>query len=221
MDEFRTNEVQLQVLAHALAEGLLLFDLNGVLQYLNPEAERLLGWNRAEALGLRTHIDLHDPAQNHEEMCFFERALASQTIVRAEAEKVFRQDGSAFFALAVASPVEENGCVVGCAVALWDISESIHLSEDRRQLRLQNTALNATLHAIVKMDHAGKILWANPAFTHLTGYALENVLGQTLRFLRSGYQDQEFYERMWKTIFGRSNLARRAGQPSQGWNTIQ
>lgn len=62
------------------------------------------------------------------------------------------------------------------------------------------TALNAVTHAIVKMDNAGKILWANPAFTHLTGYSLENVSGKTPRFLRSGYQDQGFYERMWKTI---------------------
>lgn len=46
MDRFRKTEPQLRALAHALAEGLLLFDQNGVLQYLNPEAERLLGWQR-------------------------------------------------------------------------------------------------------------------------------------------------------------------------------
>ncbi|HWQ41716.1 MAG TPA: EAL domain-containing protein [Desulfosporosinus sp.] len=200
MDEFRASEVQLQALAHALAEGLLLFDLEGVLQYLNPEAGRLLDWNMAEALGIRTYRDLHDPSQTHEEMCFIECALVSQIVVRADGEKIFRQDGSAFYAMAVASPVVESGHVVGCAVAFRDMSESFQLSEDRRQLRLQNTALNATTHAIVKMDNEGRILWANPAFTQLTGYSLENVLGQTPRFLRSGYQDQGFYERMWKTI---------------------
>ena len=200
MDEFRTSEVQLQALVNALAEGLLLFDLEGVLQYLNPEAERLLAWKMAEALGIRTYRDLHDPSQNPEEMCFIERALASQTVVRADGEKVFRQDGSAFISMAVASPVMESGHVVGCVVALRDMSQSIQLCEDRRQLNLQNAALNATTHAILKMDHEGKILWANPAFTHLTGYSLESVLGQTPRFLCSGYQDQAFYERMWKTI---------------------
>ena len=200
MDEFRTSEVQWQALVNALAEGLLLFDLEGVLQYLNPEAERLLAWKMAEALGIRTYRDLHDPSQNPEEMCFIERALASQTVVRANGEKVFRQDGSAFISMAVASPVMESGHVVGCVVALRDMSQSIQLCEDRRQLNLQNAALNATTHAILKMDHEGKILWANPAFTHLTGYSLESVLGQTPRFLCSGYQDQAFYERMWKTI---------------------
>lgn len=199
MDECRKTEPQLQALAHALAEGLLLFDQNGVVQYLNPEAECLLGWKRIEDLGRRTHKDLHDPLQTHDaKMCFFERALATNTVVRVEGEKIFRPNGSAFLAIAVASPVTENGAVVGCAVALLDMA--LWTQEDRRQLRLQNTALTAAAHAIVMMDNVGKIIWANPAFTLLTGYEQETVLGQTPRFLRSGYQDQAFYQQMWQTI---------------------
>ena len=155
MDECRKTEPQLQALAHALAEGLLLFDQNGVVQYLNPEAECLLGWKRIEDLGRRTHKDLHDPLQTHDaKMCFFERALATNTVVRVEGEKIFRPNGSAFLAIAVASPVTENGAVVGCAVALLDMA--LWTQEDRRQLRLQNTALTAAAHAIVMMDNVGK-----------------------------------------------------------------
>lgn len=380
MDKFAINEVKIQALAYDLAEGLLIFDRNGVVQYLNPEAEKLLGWNMSETLGKRTHKDLHDPSMiQDEDMCFFDRAQATQTVVRVEGKKIYRPDGSAFFALVVAYPFAENGAFDGCAVAFSDISESVQLQEQleeslarirqlkytelresilygitqrvlteqplsdifkylcnelvqtlgypvayvamkedngssrivaqcgltsgevtafqmrwdetlqgkggfgkairsdlpqiynlkdnpyneawnwiykkrslksvaifpissnsrvlgalilysrneeyfdspmiermqafadqldlalwtdevRRKLRLQNTALTAVTHAIIIMDGTGKILWANPAFTNLTGYELKKVLGKTLRFLHSGCQDQAFYERMWETI---------------------
>ena len=128
MDDFRASEPQLRALTDVMAEGLLLFDQNGVLLYLNREAERLLGW-RAEALGIRTFKDLLDPSWSHDEACFLERALRTRTVVRAEGEMIYRPDGSAFSAQAVASPVINKGIVLGCALALVDISESIHVHE--------------------------------------------------------------------------------------------
>ncbi|TGE31186.1 EAL domain-containing protein [Desulfosporosinus sp. Sb-LF] len=72
--------------------------------------------------------------------------------------------------------------------------------EARRKLHIQNEALVADVHGIVITDGSGIILWANPAFTQLTGYTLKTVLGKTQRFLRSGYQDHAFYERLWETV---------------------
>jgi diguanylate cyclase (GGDEF)-like protein/PAS domain S-box-containing protein len=79
------------------------------------------------------------------------------------------------------------------AVALWT-------AEDRDQLRLQNMALTAASNAIVITDTKGCVLWANSAFSHLTGYDLEKVQGRNMRFLQSGVQDQVFYKQMWQTI---------------------
>ncbi|SPF40551.1 PAS domain S-box/diguanylate cyclase (GGDEF) domain-containing protein [Candidatus Desulfosporosinus infrequens] len=79
------------------------------------------------------------------------------------------------------------------ALAFWT-------AEDRGQLCLLNTALEAVASAIIITDRAGKIIWANPAFAHLSGNILEEVLGKNLSFLHSDYQDHAFYERMWQTI---------------------
>ncbi len=49
-------------------------------------------------------------------------------------------------------------------------------------------------------DRQGKILSANAAFSTLTGYALEEVLGQTSRFLKSGVHDEAFYRQLWQTV---------------------
>jgi len=49
-------------------------------------------------------------------------------------------------------------------------------------------------------DRYSKIVSVNPAFTDITGYAEEEVIGQTPGLLKSGVQDAEFYVEMWASI---------------------
>ena len=78
------------------------------------------------------------------------------------------------------------------------------LRDERRrmqeQLLLQSTAVATASNAVLVTDRRGAILWVNPAFTALTGYTAEEVLGKTPRVLKSGKHDQAFYRDLWKTI---------------------
>jgi two-component system cell cycle sensor histidine kinase/response regulator CckA len=81
--------------------------------------------------------------------------------------------------------------------------EAIFRQERRRmeeQLRLQATALENAANSIAITRPDGRFIWMNPAFTRLTGYSLEEVLGQTPRILKSGLHDQEFHRKLWQTI---------------------
>ena len=49
-------------------------------------------------------------------------------------------------------------------------------------------------------DAQGTILQVNPAFTRLTGYSAEEVLGKTPRILSSGTHDRSFYQAMWQSL---------------------
>jgi PAS domain S-box-containing protein len=76
-----------------------------------------------------------------------------------------------------------------------------HLCESREQLRLQTAALDATANAIVIADISGTIIWANPAFTRLTGFPVSYAAGRRpAELLKSGRHEPEFYRRMWRTI---------------------
>lgn len=73
------------------------------------------------------------------------------------------------------------------------------------RLRVQGAALEAVANAVVITNHDAVIEWANPAFTRLTGYALDEAIGRKPRdLIKSGVQSREFYERLWQTIiYGR------------------
>jgi PAS domain S-box-containing protein len=85
------------------------------------------------------------------------------------------------------------------------------MSQDRNELqqaeepvRLQSSTLEAAVEAaansIIVTDKGGAILFANKAFCTTSGYALEEILGKTPNFLKSGKHDGVFFGDLWKTI---------------------
>ncbi|HYG60605.1 MAG TPA: EAL domain-containing protein, partial [Symbiobacteriaceae bacterium] len=58
----------------------------------------------------------------------------------------------------------------------------------------------AAANAVVITDADGKVLWINPAFTRLTGYAMDEVWGNTPRILKSGRHTDAFYRNIWDTV---------------------
>lgn len=57
-----------------------------------------------------------------------------------------------------------------------------------------------TQEAILITDEKEKIIQVNKAFTEITGYSSEEVIGKTPKILSSGVQDKEFYRQMWHDI---------------------
>lgn len=57
-----------------------------------------------------------------------------------------------------------------------------------------------TIEGIIVTDRKGKIISVNQAFSEITGYTKEEVLGKNPRLLQSSRQDDRFYINLWKSI---------------------
>ncbi|MBZ9558896.1 MULTISPECIES: GGDEF domain-containing phosphodiesterase [Modicisalibacter] len=71
--------------------------------------------------------------------------------------------------------------------------------EHRRRL-LSEEALKLSGDGVVISDRRNRIVSVNPAFTQITGYTREEVLGLDASTLSSGRHDKAFYERYWQTL---------------------
>jgi len=71
-------------------------------------------------------------------------------------------------------------------------------SEDRSQL--STLILENLANAICITDRNGYIIWINPAFTRLTGFESDEVVGKPLSLLGSAKHDDPFYAELWTTI---------------------
>ena len=62
------------------------------------------------------------------------------------------------------------------------------------------TAIEQSAEAVVITNTNGDIEYVNPAFTRMTGYSSEEVLGHNPRILKSDKQDAAFYRQLWENI---------------------
>ncbi|HZJ94153.1 MAG TPA: EAL domain-containing protein [Thiopseudomonas sp.] len=78
-----------------------------------------------------------------------------------------------------------------------DITEQRESEERAKQAQ---AVFESTHEGIVVTDHTNTIVHINPAFTQITGYSPEDVLGKTPRMFKSGRHTAEFYKSMWTTL---------------------
>ncbi len=75
----------------------------------------------------------------------------------------------------------------------------------KRSLAATSTKLLAAAmehigQAVLITDVAGTVQYVNSAFTGMTGYSAEEMVGQNPRLLKSGRQDPAYYRELWRTI---------------------
>jgi MFS transporter, NNP family, nitrate/nitrite transporter len=68
------------------------------------------------------------------------------------------------------------------------------------KLSLAKNIIDHTIEGIMITDVKGNIEKVNPAFTTVTGYSPEEVMGKNPNILRSGEHKEDFYKDMWKAI---------------------
>jgi len=87
---------------------------------------------------------------------------------------------------------------IALAIERKRAEDALRSSEER--MRLQTAALVSAANGVAITDNSGTIEWINPAFTKLTGYSANEVIGQNPRILNSGRNPKSLFENLWRTI---------------------
>ncbi|HYE37074.1 EAL domain-containing response regulator [Methylocaldum sp.] len=72
--------------------------------------------------------------------------------------------------------------------------------ESEKRDRIAATVFHNAAEGVLITDAETRIIAVNPAFSSITGYTTEEVVGNTPSILSSGKHDKEFYRRMWESI---------------------
>ena len=67
-------------------------------------------------------------------------------------------------------------------------------------LRLADKVFSASVESILVTDAESRIVEVNAAFSRITGYSRDEVLGQHSRLMKSGRHGPEFYAAMWQRV---------------------
>ncbi|MBI5282644.1 MAG: PAS domain S-box protein [Candidatus Solibacter usitatus] len=197
-EELLRSRQQYFDLVENVHDGIIRDDLEGRLTFANRRFREWFGLDGKDItkVALEDNIapewrqrirDWHDrrvhgePAPDHYECC----------CIRPGGERIWFEVS--------ATPVVEQGRIVGTQSAVRDITERKRTEAERERLM---TAIQQSGEAVLITDREGTIEYVNPAFTQITGYSGEEVLGRNSRILQSGKHDELFYRDLWQTITG-------------------
>jgi PAS domain S-box-containing protein len=203
--EQRDAAAQLAAQATILAnvrDAILVTDLEGRITYWNDGAAATYGYTADEMIGRHVReLSSTDPDAI---------ATALQAIAAGQEAvgtwPMRHRDGREIWVEARATAMTDaDGTIVGLIGVSRDVTEHRRAELERERLA---TAIEQAHDAVVITDTEPAILYVNPAFERITGYARAEAIGKNPSILNSGIHPSSFYEVMWSTL--------RAGRPWVG-----
>jgi PAS domain S-box-containing protein len=92
---------------------------------------------------------------------------------------------------------DDDGTLRGFTKITRDLTEQ---RNRERELRRFKRAVESAGQGVYITDTDGTIEYVNPAFEEITGYSRGEATGMTPRILKSGEMDDEYYEKLWRTL---------------------
>ena len=167
---------------------------DGMYVSINDGFTALMGYSREEIIG---HTSLEfDIWQHPEDRLRLVEALKQDGKV-SNLEAGFRdKQGQIHFAAMSAAVIDIEGEAHIISVSR-DMTERKKAEEKLRQL---STAIEQSPASVVITDLEANILYVNPRFTEVTGYAAAEVLGKNPRILQSQRTPKATFEALWQTL---------------------
>lgn len=194
------SEERYRTLVEYSPDAIVVVDVeSGLFIDANGNAEQLFGLDRATLL-TRKPEDLSAPLQSN--------GRDSKTLAREYIETALHGRHPVFEWIHRNASGRDIVCEVrlarlpdgGRRLVRASVTDIRQRKRAEAELRRLVTAIAAAGEAILITDPQGRIQYTNPAFETQTGFKQEEALGKTPAILKSGYQDEAFYQAMWGAI---------------------
>ena len=194
-EEAKRLLIEKDAILNNIAEGVAFLRHRTVLT-CNQQMESLFGFHQGAFLGKRINRVL----RTHRRYASLAREILSVmkcgSTFRGELE-LARRDGSTFWAELTVRPLAMG---VPGGGSVWVVSDVSERKKAEERMRLASKVFDNTQEGVTITDKDTRILAVNRAFTEVTGYTEEEVLGRRPTLLQSGRQDKAFYDEMWHSL---------------------
>ncbi len=196
----------LEATHNALAEGIYVQDVNGIIIRVNPAACSLLGYTQDELLGKEAHDLFHRNAEGDKTpkaACPFYLHIHKGETYDDE-ELFLAKDGRLLIVEVASRAILDGGRVVSSVTAFHDITARKNAEDALRRSeetgRKLSTAVEQSPVSVIITDVEGAIEYGNAKFVQQSGYTIEEVVGRNPRMFKSGLVPDEVYIDLWTTI---------------------
>ncbi len=177
--------------------GIAVVDRDGCPTICNPALANMLGY-RADELERMSFAQLTHPADIEKELAQYQRLRAGE-IGHYQIDKryVHKLGHWVWGNLTVSMMYDEFQHPAAAIAMVMDVSERYR---DMERLRQAAAVFRSTSEGVIVTDPDTRIVAVNGAFTRITGYTEDEVLGQTPKVMNSGRHRPTFFAQMWQEL---------------------
>ena len=193
-EALRSGSQRLNAIVNNVVDGIVTVDEHGKIESLNRTAEDMFGYSSDSVVGQNFRRLIQPESRPLYDTGNFRSGLQAPGSVSGFTG--MRRDGSEFSMELEGTRISMDGRPVIIHI-VRDVTER---KRSQKRLQLAATVFENTSEGIMITDRDGRIQSTNPAFTAITGFTANEVLGQNPRILQSGMQTRDFYDAMWQSI---------------------
>ena len=190
------SEREFRTLADNVPDNIMRYDCTGRVLYLNKTLERTLGCSASEVLGKRAGETAPDGRYDALEQAV-RRVGASGNAEDFEQRVPGPNGETRYHVIRIVPEAGPDGSPISVLAVGRDLTAQKRAEEE---LRLAASVFHNSAEGVMVTDAAAHILSVNPAFSDITGYTVDEVLGRNPSLLRSDHQEPEFYQAMWESL---------------------
>jgi diguanylate cyclase (GGDEF)-like protein/PAS domain S-box-containing protein len=198
LDKLKDDEERLRAVVGSAMDAVIQMDSTGRIIGWSKHAETIFGWRSQDVLTRPLHEIIIPMRHRERHVSGMNRFLASgQAVIlntRVEIEGLHRNGSEMPIELAISSSQSSRG-IEFCAY-VRDITER---KKTEANLRIAAIAFDAA-DGIVITDAQGIALSTNRAFTDITGYRGDEIIGKSAFVFKSDWNDAALVRQMWQSL---------------------
>lgn len=195
LDTLRAKFYQLYIAVEQSPAATAITDTEGRIEYVNRRFLEVTGYSREELIG-KTPAMIRSGLTPDIVYRDLWQTLRSGQVWRGELQNR-KKSGELYWEAETITPVrDDSGQIVRFVAVKEDITERKRQEEELRLL----ASVFQTGQATLITDPEMRIERVNQAFTDITGYLPEEVIGHTPRLFKSGRHDKAFYAQLWQEV---------------------
>jgi diguanylate cyclase (GGDEF)-like protein/PAS domain S-box-containing protein len=187
----RSSEERYRLLLSHSPVGIFHYDTNLVITYCNDSFAELLHNSIERIVGMDMKL-----LKSQDILPALRKPMEGETGYYEGHYNATFSNASVWIAMTAAPSRDDKGRIVGGIAIAQDITRR-RQSDD--ELRIAATAFESQEGMLIT-DANGTILRVNSAFSGITGYTAEEIIGRNPSLLSSGRQSADFYAAMWENI---------------------